>query len=154
MGALIGDAVLGGKQGGFLGASAFGKVTDQKQITSMYVHVSLRNQPLSSIDFKCFDNDGRPLSQGHYRVSYKLATIRAQELYDLFQTIIDEVDTERREEEKRIETLQKEEEKQAGKEMNRIIAAQEMIDMAGLFMSGKLSDEEYAKKKEEIIGKG
>ena len=114
----------------------------------MYVHVSLRNQSLSSIDFKCFDNDGKPLPQTHYRLAYELATIRAKELYKLFQGIIDEVNAERKEEEKRREALRKEEVEQVRKDMQRIIAAQEMIDSAGLYLTGQVSDEELAKIKE------
>ena len=151
-GAILGEAVIGGDKGAILGAATFGKTTNQQQITSMFVHVSLRNQPYSSLDFKCFDNGGEPLPQGHYRVSYQLATIRAQELYDLFRAIIDETDAIRIDEEKRIEAEKKEEQKQVGEVMQRITAAQELIDVAGLYMQGLITDEEYAKMKERIIG--
>ena len=137
LGALVGDAVIGGNEGRILGAATFGKISHQKQISSMYVHVSLKNHSLSSIDFKCFDNDGKPLPQANYRLAYELATIRAKELYELFQGIIDEVNAER-----------KEEVEQVRKDMQRIIAAQEMIDSAGLYLTGQISDEELAKIKE------
>lgn len=153
LGALIGDAVIGGKQGGILGAAALGKVNSQKQISSMYVHVLLNNQPLASIDIKCYDNGGEPLPQPNYRLAYELATTRAKELYHLFQGIIDQVDAERREEEKRIDALQKEELKQVQDGMQRIIAAQEMIDNAGPYLTGQLSDEKFAKIKEKHLGK-
>ena len=153
LGALIGDAVIGGKYGGLLGASAFGEVISQKQINSMSVYVLLRNQPLSSIDFKCFDNGGKPLPQANYRLAYELATRKAKELYNVFQGIIDEVDTERIGEEKRIEALRKEEVRQVRDNMQRIVAAQEMIDVAGLYLGGKISDEEFTKLKEKILDK-
>ena len=144
LGALIGDAV-GGRRAAFWGAYAFGKAPDQKQITSMIVHVSLRNQSYQSLDFKCFDNGGKALSPGRYRVSYKLATIRAQELYDLFQAIIDEVDT--------TEKRKKEEEKQVEKEMEKLTAAQELMNVSELYLKGLITDEEFARMKEKIIGK-
>ena len=151
-GAIIGEAVLGGDKGALIGAATFGKTTQQKQITSMYVHVLLNNQPLSSLDFKCFENDGEPLPQALYRLSYESATIKAKELYDLFQGIIEEVDANRREEEERADALRKEEMEQVKSEMQRIIAAQEMLDAAGQYLNGQLSDEEFAKMK-KIIGK-
>lgn len=152
-GAFIGETILGGDKGAIIGAATLGETTHQKQITSMYVHVSLKNQPLSSIDFKCFENTGKPLPQANYRLSYELAVKRAQELSDLFQAIIDETDAVRIEEERRVKEEKEEEAKQVSEAMQKITAAQELMDVAGLYMQGLITDEEYAKMKEKIIGK-
>lgn len=77
------------------GASVLGKSTNRKRISSMYVHVFLKHPTYSSIDFKCFDDSREPFSQGHYRILSTLATMRAEELYDLFMAIIEEVDANR-----------------------------------------------------------
>ena len=55
--------------------------------------------------------------------------------------------------EKRQEARRKEDLKQVRDGMQRIIAAQEMIDNAGLYLTGQLSDEDFAKIKEKHLGK-
>ena len=55
--------------------------------------------------------------------------------------------------EKRQEALRKEELKQVRDGMQRIITAQEMIDNAGLYLTGQLSDEDFTKIKEKHLGK-
>ena len=53
--------------------------------------------------------------------------------------------------EKRQEALRKEELKQVRDGMQRIITAQEMIDNAGLYLTGQLSDDDFAKIKEKHL---
>ena len=152
-GAILGGAAIGNDTGAIIGALAFGSSSSHSQITKLYVHVLLRNQPLSSIDFVCYNSFGQSMPQMNYNLEYKDASDRAQELYDLFRLIIDEADAIRREDEKQIEAKKKEEENQVAAAMDKLTAAQELMNVSELYLKGLLTDDEYAKMKEKIIGK-
>ena len=84
-----------------------------------------------------------------YNLEYREAKEKAQELYDVFRLIIDRVEADRRDEEKR----RKEEEDQVRTAMQKITSAQELMNVSELYLQGLITDEEYAKMKEKIIGK-
>ena len=152
-GAILGGAVIGNDTGAILGAMAFGSSSSHSQISKLYVHVLLRNQSLPSLDFMCYNSFGQTIPQMNYNLEYKEASDRAQELYDLFRLIIDEADSIKREEEKQIDAKKKAEEKQVADAMDKLTAAQELMNVSELYLKGLLTDEEYAKMKEKIIGK-
>lgn len=149
-GAIIGGTVLGNDAGAFLGAVAFGTSSSSRQISNLSVHVLLRNQPLSSIDCICYCNpSGSAVSQMSYNLEYRDAKEKAQQLYDIFRLILNRVEADRRNEEKRKE----EELKQVREVTERITASQELMNVSELYLQGLITDEEYARMKEKIIGK-
>ena len=149
-GAIIGRAVTGNDAGALIGAAAFGTSSSSKQISELYVHVLLRNQPISSFDCMCFYSPGRSsIPQALYNIDYKESREKAQEIYDMFRLIIDETDAAKREEERQ----RQEEVNQVKKEMNKLTAAQELMDVSELYLKGLITDEEFVKLKEKIIEK-
>lgn len=134
-GAIIGRAVLGNDAGAFIGAATLGTSTSQSQISKLSVHVLLRNQPLSSLDFVCYNMGGVTIPQTNYMIEYKNAREEAQSIYDLFRLVIDEV--------------QREGQRLTAQSKNRSV--QELKDLAELHKQGLIDAEEFAKMKSRIV---
>lgn len=134
----VGGAIIGGVVAGGVGAivgGMTGKSTSHSQILSLKVHVLIRNQPVQSFDILCYSGDGN-VEKFTYIRAYEAASKRARDLFDMFKLIIDKSDVN--------ESIQ---------ERNTKSTVEELKELAELHEKGVISDDEFSKMKQRIIGK-
>ena len=130
LGAFVGGATIGGKNGSLIGALAFGN-SSERRVEKIVLHVLLRNQPVQSICIESITSLTKKESYATYFLRYKEASERTQELYDMFSLIIDTADQDRN---------------------SGASTVQQLKDLAELHKQGSITDEEYEKLKGKVIG--
>ena len=142
----IGGAVVGGVLAGGVGAiigGTSGKSTSQKRISTLKVHILLRNNDKQSFDIVCFEG-GETMAKSVYQMSFPVGADKAQEVFDFFKLIIDKAHRDNN----LINNNQVVEEPVMEKKAPLV----ELKELAELKKQGLITEEEYVKMKSKIIG--
>lgn len=135
LGKTVGRSLLGAAIGGGVGAAIGGLSTPsdiKKKISSIIVHVLLRNQEIRGFDIQTLVN-----KETNCEYDYKLAYDKAREILDLLKVAIDKA-------EKDFET-----EKLA--KANNLSIVDKLKELAELKTQGVITEEEFKKIKKDLL---
>ncbi len=92
LGGALAGAFIGGKLGAVVAGSSLGNVTSTKQVSSIDVHILLRNNDVDSFDIPCLDPLKAPVETN---VSYYHSALSdAQKIFDMIRIAMDEIKCE------------------------------------------------------------
>ena len=133
--ASLGGAVVGGMIAGGLGAvvggSSLGKTTSKKEVSSIDVHILLRDCPIDSFDVKCL-----PYSCKTDDYRYKESIANAQKIFDALRLAMDKV--------KETPSIQP---------ISPKSDVEELKELANLKNQGIITDEEFSVMKAKILNR-
>lgn len=134
-GAIAGGLIAGGV-GAVVGGSSLGKSTSKKEVTSVNVHILVRNSEVDSIDIQCLNAvEGKVKTDD---IRYRYAYGNAQKIYDTLRLAMDKV---------KVETPQPQVVVQQKSNI------EELKELAELKQQGLITDEEFAAMKAKILSK-
>lgn len=136
LGGALAGGVLAGGLGAVVGGSAMGKTTSKKEISSINVHILLRNCNVDSFDIECLSTFRSNIDTNH--PWYKEAYSKAQGMFDALKLAMDAVKTEITQ--PQIVVQQKSN-------------IEELKELAELKQQGLITEEEFATMKAKIINK-
>ena len=132
-GAFVGGLVAGGL-GAVVGGSAMGNVVSKKEVSTVNIHILLRENIVQGFDIECLNTSGRVSVDN---VLYKEACAKAQEIYDVLRLAID--------------TVEKSEQHNEPSSQKSIV--DELKELAELKKQGVITEDEFATMKAKIINK-
>jgi hypothetical protein len=130
IGGAIAGGVLAGSIGAVMGGSAMGKTISKREVSSIKIHILLRNCKCDVFDIECLPFKVKTDSST-YQESYR----KAQRIFDTLKLAIDKVRTD-------VDVLQ-----QASSDI------EELKELAALKTQGLITEEEFATMKAKIINR-
>lgn len=134
-GAIAGGLIAGGV-GAVVGGSSLGKSTSKKEVSSVNVHILIRNNAVDSIDIQCLSVvEGKVKTDD---IRYKYAYGNAQKIYDTVRLAMDKV---------KVEAPQPQVVVQQKSNI------EELKELAELKQQGLITEEEFATMKAKLLSK-
>ena len=131
-GALVGGLIAGGL-GAVVGGSAMGNVVSKKEVSTVNVHILLRDNTVQGFDIECLNTSERVSVDD---ILYKEACAKAQEIYDVLRLAIDAVEKSMQPQTSSLKSI-----------------VDELKELVELKQQGLLTDEEFSAMKAKILSK-